>query len=159
MSDSRVMTWRHSQACLPVEATGLVRSFCPPVDATGEPPGRSELKLPECQQPHVKACSKGADPQPMRGYWYMWRPHLFCLRSRLDARWQEAWHRHDNKSCERCSSRAGSPHFLRFDDSAVACFFPLSGSGYNSGSSGPCCQLWHAASEPCQCAHVHLPKQ
>ena len=31
-----------------------------------------------------------------------------------------------------------------------ACFFsPLSGSRY-SASSGPCCQLWHAASEPCQ---------
>ena len=96
-----------------------------PVDATGEPPGRSEASrtnLPECQQPPVKACSKDApDPQPMRGYRYMWRPHLFCLRSRLDARWQEAWHRHDNKSCERCSSRASSPHlFSRSDDTAVA---------------------------------------
>ena len=69
-----------------------------------------------------------------------------------------AWHRHDYKSCERCSSRASSPHlFSRSDYSAVACFFsPLSGSGY-SGSSGPCYQLWHAASEPCQCAHLHLP--
>ena len=34
-----------------------------PVDATGEPPGRSEASrtnLPECQQPPAKACSKDA---------------------------------------------------------------------------------------------------
>ena len=85
-------------------------------DATGEPPGRSEASrtnLPECQQPPVKACSKDApDPQPMRGGRCMWRPHLFRLGCRLDARWQEAWHRHDYKSCKRCSSRASSPHLL-----------------------------------------------
>ena len=35
----------------------------------------------------------------------------------------------------------------------MACLFsPL--SGY-SISSGPCCQLWQAAIEPCQCDHVH----
>ena len=99
--------------------------------ATGEPPGRSEASrtnLPECQQPPVKACSKDApDPQPMRGGRCMWRPHLFCLGSRLDARWQEAWHRHDNKSCERCSSRASSPHFSRSDDTAATCFFLVVG--------------------------------
>ena len=46
------------------------------------------------------------------------------------------------------------------NDMALACFLsPV--SGYNildgwsySSSSGPCCQLWHAASEPCQCPHV-----
>ena len=51
---------------------------------------------------------------------------FFPHRSRLDARWQEAWHRHDNKSCERCSSRASSPHlFSRSDDAAVAFFFSV----------------------------------
>ena len=86
----------------------------------------------------------------------MWRPHLIFLGSRLDARWQEVWPRHENNSRERCGSRASSPYLLfTIGDSAVACFFSLlSCSGY---SIGPSCQLWHAASEPCQ-AHLHLPK-
>ena len=39
--------------------------------------------------------------------------HLFFLGSRMDARWQEFWPRHENKSRERCGSRASSP-YLRF---------------------------------------------
>ena len=56
------------------------------------------------------------------------------------------------------SQQPASSIFSRSDDTAAACFFsPLSRSGYN-GNGGPCCQLWHAASEPCQSPHVHLPK-
>ena len=86
------------------------------------------MNLLECQQPPVKACSKDApDPQLMRGYRCMWRPHL-CLGSRLDARWQEAWHCHDNKSCERCSSRASSPHlFSRSDEFGSGVLFSVVG--------------------------------
>ena len=89
-----------------------------------------------------KPAPRTPDPQPMRGYRYVWRLHLFCLRSRLDTCWQEAWPRHDNKSCERCSSTASNSHlFSRSDDTAVACFFsPLSGSDY-SGRGGPCCHV------------------
>ena len=43
----------------------------------------------------------------------MWQPHLFFLGSCMDARWQEVWPRHENKSRERCGSRASSP-YLRF---------------------------------------------
>ena len=40
----------------------------------------------------------------------MWRPHLIFLGSRLDARWQQVWPRHENKSRERRGSRASRPH-------------------------------------------------
>ena len=40
--------------------------------------------------------------------------------SRLDARWQEVWPRHENKSRARCGSRASGPHlFSRSHDLAV----------------------------------------
>ena len=34
----------------------------------------------------------------------------FFLGSRMDACWQEVWPCHENKSRERCDSRASSPH-------------------------------------------------
>ena len=34
----------------------------------------------------------------------------FFLGSRMDACWQEVWPCHENKSSERCDSRASSPH-------------------------------------------------
>ena len=46
-----------------IYALAAFARFSLPVDATGEPPGRSEASrtnLPECQQPHDKACSKDA---------------------------------------------------------------------------------------------------
>ena len=47
-------------------------------DATGEPPGRPRMHLPEGQQPPAKASSKEApDRQLMRGDQCMLRPHLF----------------------------------------------------------------------------------
>ena len=54
------------------------------------------------------------DWPPMRGGRCMWRQHLFCFWSRMDARWQEVWPRHENKSRERCDSRASSPHLSIF---------------------------------------------
>ena len=42
----------------------------------------------------------------------MWRSHLFFLGSRLDTRWQEFGFVTENKSRERCGSRASSPHLL-----------------------------------------------
>ena len=88
----------------------------------------------------------------------MWRPHLFCIGSRMDARWQEVLGLLTRTRVASTVARepAARIFFSRSDDSAVACFFsPLSGSG-NGGSS--CCQLWHAASEPCQCPPARLPK-
>ena len=86
--------------------------------------------------------------------------HLFFLGSRMDARSQEFWPRHENKSRERCGSRASSPYLRFFHDRMTRhrrAFFLRCRAGY-FGSSGPCCQLWHGASEPCQTPHVHLPK-
>ena len=42
--------------------------------------------------------------------------HLFFLGSRMDARWQEFWPRHENKSRERGGSRASSPYLRFFHD-------------------------------------------
>ena len=80
-----------------------------------EPPGRSSrVYLPECQQPPVKVRSKEAPDRPPMREGRAWRQHLIFIESRLDARWQqEVWPRHENKSRERCGSRASSPH-LRF---------------------------------------------
>ena len=69
----------------------------------------------------------------------------------MDARWLEVWPGHEYKSRERYGSRASSPHLFSHDRIKPACgviFSLLSASGY-SGSGGPCCQLWHAASELC----------
>ena len=76
----------------------------------------------------------------------------------MDARWQEVWHRHENKSRNAVARElAARIFFFTIGRQRGVFFSPLSGIGY-SGSGGPCCQLWHAASEPCQCPHVHLPK-
>ena len=53
------------------------------------------------------------------------RPLLSFLGSRMSARWQECWPRHENKSRERCGS--SRIFFPRSDDSAVACFFSIVG--------------------------------
>ena len=77
----------------------------------------------------------------------MWRPHLFCLGSLLDARWQEVWPRHEKKSRERVTRAPVARIFFCHDRVTrqwLAFFF------VDSGSGGPCCTLWHAASEPCQ---------
>ena len=83
----------------------------------------------------------------------MWRPHLVFLASRLDARWQEVLGlvtRIRVATALWLESEQPASVFTRSEDSAVACFFSaLSGNGY----SGLCCELWHAASEPCQ-SHI-----
>ena len=83
----------------------------------------------------------------------MWRPHLFSS----GVAWTHAGRRFGLVTRTRVASAVAREQsarifFSRSDDSAVAYLFsPLSGSGY---SGGPCCQLWHAASEPCRSPHV-----
>ena len=90
-----------------------------------EPPVLLEAvgDLPECQQPPVKACSKEAPERPpMRGGRCVWRPHLFFLGSRLDARWQEVWPRHENESRVWLESQPPEFFFSRSDEAAAADF-------------------------------------
>ena len=99
-----------------------------------------------CQSPLQGSARSAAYARRSEHFWWL---HLFFLGSRLDARWQEVWPRHEKKSRVWLESQPPESFFSRSDDSAVACFFsPLSGNGY-SGSNGLCCQLWHSASEPC----------
>ena len=87
----------------------------------------------------------------------MWRPHLFAS----GVAWTHSGRRLGIVMRTRVASAVARELAARifFHDRRIRQwrdFSLLSGSGY-SGSSGPCCQLWHAASEPCQCAHLHLP--
>ena len=76
----------------------------------------------------------------------MWRPHLFRLGC-------------PGVTITRVASAVARELAARifFHDRMTRQwrdFSPLSGSGY-SGSGGPCCQLWHAASE--QPVNAHMP--
>ena len=56
----------------------------------------------------------------------------FFLGSRMDARWQEVWPCHENKSRKRCAWRASRPPLRSFCDRMNRQwrdFFSLSGSG------------------------------
>ena len=72
----------------------------------------------------------------------MWRTKIFfCLGSRLDARSQEVWPCHENKSRERCGSRASSLVFDFFTIGSGVLFFSVVGQWLQWHSGGPCCQL------------------
>ena len=85
----------------------------------------------------------------------MWRPHFLFLASRLDARWQEFLGLVTRTRVASAVARELAARIFVFLSPSI-----IHGNGdfFSVDGGGSCCQLWHTVSEPCQCAHLHLPK-
>ena len=113
------------------------------------------MNLPGCQQPPGKACSKEA--AYARGAVHVVAASFFPRES--SGRTLEGGLA-SSREPESRAMWAESQQPASSIDANGLLYAPLPGSGYSSGSGGPCCQLWHAASEHCRCPdiYIHLPK-